>query len=217
MSATVLIADDHPFVRRGLHSLLDGEPGLHVIGEAEDGQQVLQMAEKMRPHVLVVDLMMPKLNGLDVMRTLRRRLPHTRMIVLSMQSADPYVIAAFQAGAAGYVLKDSAPAEVVKAIRQALRGSKYLSPKLPARLAETAVENAEDAALDPYETLTEREREVFQLAAEGKTASEIAGVLCISRRTAELHRGRVMDKLGARNQTELVRFAVRRGRLPIDS
>src|SRR5512142_815308 len=104
MTVTILIADDHPFVRRGLHSLLDTEPGLSVIGEAEDGLQVLQMAEKLRPHVLVVDLMMPNLNGLEVIRTLRRRLPDTRMIVLSMQSADPYIVAAFRAGAMGYVL-----------------------------------------------------------------------------------------------------------------
>lgn len=216
MTVTVLLADDHPFVRRGLHSLLDSEPGLTVIGEAEDGLQVIQMAEKLRPHVLVVDLMMPNLNGLEVIRTLRRRLPDTRMIVLSMQSADPYVVAAFRAGAMAYVLKDSAPHEVVAAIRDALRGVKYISPKLPEQLAQSALEDPENTALDPYESLTEREREVFQLAAEGRTASEIAGVLSISPRTAELHRGRIMDKLGVRNQTELVRFAVRRGVLAAD-
>ena len=217
MTVTILLADDHPLVRRGLRDLLDGEPGFSVVGEAEDGLQVIQMAEKMRPNVLVVDLMMPNLNGLEVIRVMQRRLPETRMIVLSMQRADPYVVEAFQAGAMGYILKDSAPGEVIHAIHEALRGTKYLSPKLSEKLMETAAETLRDASADPYESLTERERQVFQLAAEGKTASEIATKLCISPRTAELHRSRVMDKLSVRNQTELVRFAVRRGVLAVDS
>jgi two-component system response regulator NreC len=125
-------------------------------------------------------------------------------------------VEAFRAGAMGYVLKDSAPGEVIRAVHEALRGSKYLSPKLPEGLAETSVETTQKAPLDSYESLTSREREVFQLAAEGKTAAEIAGVLCISPRTAELHRGRVLSKLGVRNQSELVRYAVRRGVLPLD-
>src|SRR5512146_524058 len=136
MTVTVLLADDHPFVRRGLHSLLDSEPGLSVIGEAEDGLQVLQMAEKLRPHVIIVDLMMPNLNGLEVIRTLRHRLPSTCMIVLSMQTADLYVVEAFRAGAAAYVLKDEAPSEIIRAIEQTLQGNKYISPLLPERLLE---------------------------------------------------------------------------------
>lgn len=216
MTVTVLLADDHPLVRRGLRNLLDAEPGLTVVGEAEDGLQVLQMAEKLRPNVMVVDLMMPNLNGLEVIRKAKQRLPGTRMIVLSMQRADPYIIEAFRAGAIGYVLKDEAPSEVIRAIGQALQGNKYLSPKLPESLMDAA-EAPEKAVLDPYETLSEREREVFQLAAEGKTSAEIAEVLCISPRTAEIHRGRMMNKLGIRNQTELVRFAVRKGLLPIDA
>ncbi len=215
MTVTILLADDHPLIRRGLRQLLEPERGLQVVGEAEDGLQVIQMAERLRPKVIIVDLMMPTLNGLEVIRTLRHRLPGTRMIVLSMQRADPYIVEAFQAGATGYVLKDEAPGEVIHAIEQALQGNNYLSPKLPARLLDVA-ETREKVSLDPYQTLTQREREVFQLAAEGKTSSEIAGVLFISRRTAEIHRGKVMDKLGVRNQTELVRFAVRKGVLPVD-
>jgi two-component system response regulator NreC len=217
MSVTVLLCDDHPLVRRGLRNLLEAEPDLTVVGEAEDGLQVLQMAEKLRPDVLVVDLMMPNLNGLEVIKTMRRRLPETKAIVLSMQTADPYVLEAFHAGAMGYVLKDSAPGEVIHAIHEALRDAKYLSPKLSEKMLEIPVEALQDVALDPYESLTERERQVCQLAAEGKTASEIGAVLCISPRTAELHRSRVLDKLGVRNQTELVRFAVRKGILPVDA
>ena len=127
------------------------------------------------------------------------------------------MVEAFRAGAMGYVLKDSAPGEVIHAIRQALLGTRYLSPKLPERLVDELGESSTKAPLDCYENLTEREREVFQMASEGKTAAEIAGILSISPRTAELHRSRMMDKLGLRNQTELVRYAVRRGMLAVDS
>lgn len=211
MSVSILLADDHPLIRRGLRTLLEGEPDLSVAGEAEDGIQVLMLAERVRPDVMIVDMMMPNLNGLEVIKEVRRRLPRTRLIVLSMQSADPYVVEAFRAGASGYVLKDGAPGEVVKAIRTALAGDLYLSPKLPERLAPGQGARPKSAKGDAYESLTDREREVFQMAAEGKTAAEIASVLCISPRTAELHRSRMMNKLGIRSQTELVLCAVRRG------
>ena len=216
MSATILLADDHPFVRRGIRNLLEAELDFKVVGEAEDGLQVIQLAEKLQPDIMVVDLMMPNLNGLEVLKQVGRRSANTRMIVLSMQSADPYVVEAFRSGAIGYVLKDSAPDELIHAIRQSLRGIKYLSPKLPERLSNTLADLKVTEAHDPYDTLTEREREVFQMASEGKTASEIAKLLSISPRTAELHRSRMMDKLGFRSQTELVRYAVKRGILPLD-
>ncbi len=217
MTVTVLIADDHPLVRRGLRNLLESEPDLVVAGEAEDGLQVLQMAEKFHPDVMVVDLMMPNLNGLEVIRTVRHRMPQTRMIVLSMQRADPYVVEAFKAGATGYVLKDGAPGEVIHAIRESLQDRTYLSPRLSDRLTESPFEEIRDVSPDAYESLTERERQVFQMAAEGKTASEIARALSISPRTAEVHRGRVMDKLGVHNQTELVKYAVKRGILSVEN
>lgn len=139
------------------------------------------------------------------------------MVVLSMQSAEPYVVEAFRSGAIGYVLKDSAPDELIHAIRQALLDVKYLSPKLPERLIIAMTEPAGKAEPDAYEYLTDREREVFQMAAEGKTAAEIARILSISPRTAELHRGRMMNKLGLRSQTDLVRYAVKRGIVPLDT
>ncbi len=216
MTVTVLLADDHPLVRRGMRSLLENEPGISVVGEAEDGLQVLQLAERYRPEVVLVDLMMPNLNGLEAIKTIRHRLPRTRTIVVSMQSAEPYVVEALRAGATGYILKDDAPGEVVQAIRQALMGIRYLSPRLAKRLDDGPTERVEDRPVDAYESLTPREREVLQMAAEGKTAAQIAAILSISTRTAELHRGRMMDKLGLRNQTELVRYAVRRGSLPVD-
>jgi DNA-binding NarL/FixJ family response regulator len=217
MNVNVLLADDHPFVRRGIRNLLDAETDLSVVGEAEDGVQVIQLAEKFRPDILVVDLMMPNLNGLEVLKQVRHRSPKTRMVVLSMQSAEPYVVEAFRSGAIGYVLKDSAPDELIYAIRQALIDVRYLSPKLPERLIMAMTEPAGKAEEDAYDSLTDREREVFQMAAEGKTAAEIAKILSISPRTAELHRGRMMNKLGLRSQTDLVRYAVKRGILPLDA
>ena len=216
MTVTILLADDHPLVRRGLRNLLETEAGFSVVGEAEDGLQAIQLAEKLQPGILIVDLMMPNLNGLEVLKQVSRRSPKTRMIVLSMQSAEPYVVETFRSGAIGYVLKDSAPDELIIAIRHALLDSRYLSPKLPERLIDTVRKPTELVTQDPYETLTDREREVFQMAGEGKTASEIARVLSISPRTAELHRGRMMNKLGLRSQTELVRYAVKRGFLPTE-
>ena len=216
MTVTILLADDHPLVRRGLRNLLETEAGFSVVGEAEDGLQAIQLAEKLQPGILIVDLMMPNLNGLEVLKQVSHRSPKTRMIVLSMQSAEPYVVETFRSGAIGYVLKDSAPDELIIAIRQALLDSRYLSPKLPERLIDTVRKPTELVTQDPYETLTDREREVFQMAGEGKTASEIARVLSISPRTAELHRGRMMNKLGLRSQTELVRYAVKRGFLPTE-
>lgn len=214
---TILLADDHPFVRRGIRNLLESEADLSVVGEAQDGVQVVQMADKFRPDILVVDLMMPNLNGLEALKQVRHRSPRTRMVVLSMQSAEPYVVEAFRSGAIGYVLKDSAPDELIHAIRQALLDVRYLSPKLPERLIIAMTEPAGKAEPDAYEYLTDREREVFQMAAEGKTAAEIARILSISPRTAELHRGRMMNKLGLRSQTDLVRYAVKRGIVPLDT
>jgi DNA-binding NarL/FixJ family response regulator len=134
MGVSVLLADDHPIVRKGMRNLLETEAGFSVVGEAEDGVQAIQLAEKLRPDIMIVDMMMPRLNGLEVLRQLTKRLPDTRFVVLSMQSADPYVMQALKAGAAGYVLKDSAPNELVEAIHQVLNGHRYLSPQLNERL-----------------------------------------------------------------------------------
>jgi two-component system response regulator NreC len=218
MTVTILLGDDHPLVHRGIRNLLETEPDFSVISEAaEDGLQVVNLADKLKPDILVVDLMMPKLNGLEVLKQVRRRSPKTRMIVLSMQSADPYVVEAFRSGAIGYVLKDSAPDELIYAIRQSLLNNRYLSPKLSDRLINELTGLAVSDIQDPYDTLTEREREIFQMAAEGKTAAEIAMIISISPRTAELHRSRMMDKLGLRSQTDLVRYAMKRGIFPLDS
>lgn len=216
MTVTILIADDHPFIRRGLRTLLESEPGFSVVGEAKDGLQAVRLAKNLQPSILIIDMMMPNLNGLEVVKQVNHRAPNTRMIVLSMQSAEPYVVEAFRAGAIGYILKDSAPEEVIAAIHQALVNVKYLSPTLPETLIDMITRSKENITKDPYETLTTREREILQMTAEGKTAPEIAKQLSISHRTVELHRSRMMNKMGFHGQTELVRYALKRGILSMD-
>jgi two-component system, NarL family, response regulator NreC len=217
MAVTVLLADDHPIVRQGLRHLLEAEPDLKIIGEASGGLEAVRLAEKFMPNILIVDMMMPDLNGLEVLRQVKERSPATCSIVLSMQSADVYVVEALKAGALGYVLKETGPSELVNAVQQVVRGQRYLSPRLSERLIDVLIQTREDVTRDdPYQTLTNREREVLQMASEGLTASDIAKRLSISPRTAELHRGKMMNKLGLHNQTELIRFALKRGILPID-
>lgn len=216
MTVTVLLADDHPIVRQGLRHLLEAESDLKIVGEAEDGLQAVQLSEKFRPNVLIVDIMMPGLNGLEVLRQVKDRSPATCSIVLSMQSADVYVVEALKSGALGYVLKETGPSELVNAVHQVIDGKRYLSPRLSERLIDVLLQATDELTLDPYETLTNREREILQMAAEGLTTSAIAKRLSISPRTAELHRGRMMDKLALHSQTELVLYALKRGILSID-
>jgi len=217
MTVTVLLADDHPIVRQGLRHLLEAEPDLKIVGEASDGLQAVQLTEKFKPNVLIVDMMMPDLNGLEVLRQVKERSPSTCCIVLSMQSADVYVVEALKAGALGYVLKETGPSELVNAVQQVIGRNRYLSPRLSERLIDVLLQTADDLTRDPYETLTNREREILQMVAEGMTTSAIAKRLSISPRTAELHRSRMMDKLGLNNQTELIRYALKRGILPLDN
>jgi len=216
MAVTVLLADDHPIVRQGLRHLLETQPDFKVVGEASDGLEASQMAERYRPDVLVVDLMMPGLNGLEVTRQVSQRSPGTRIIVLSMHNNDAYVLQALKRGASGYVLKDSGPAEVIKAVNQVMLGRRYLSESISERLVEMLIKQTGQLPADPYEELTNREREVFQLTAEGCSSSEIAGRLCISPRTVEVHRANIMDKLGLHSQMDLLRYAVRRGVVSVD-
>ena len=216
MAVTVLLADDHPIVRQGLRHLLEAEPDIKILGEASDGLQAVQLSEKFRPNVLIVDIMMPGLNGLEVVRQVKDRSPATFSIVLSMQSADVYVVEALKSGAAGYVLKETGPSELVNAVQQVISGKRYLSPRLSERLIDVLLQASEEITLDPYETLTNREREILQMAAEGLTTAAIAKRLSISPRTAELHRGRMMDKLGLHSQTELILYALKRGIISID-
>jgi DNA-binding NarL/FixJ family response regulator len=214
---TIVLADDHHVVRQGLRALLEAEPDFHLIGEAGDGLEAASLVERLQPDVLVLDLMMPGLSGLELTRQVRQRaLRHTQVLILSMHADEAYVLEALKNGAAGYVLKNSSAADLVQAVREAAAGRRYLSPPLSKRAIEAYIEKAKAAPLDPYETLTTREREVLHLAAEGYANAEIAARLSISSRTAETHRAHLMHKLGLHNQTDLIRYALRRGIIPAD-
>jgi DNA-binding NarL/FixJ family response regulator len=215
MSATtIVLADDHHVVRQGLRALFAEEGDFVVTGEVADGREVVGVVERLRPHVLLLDLMMPGLNGLEVIRRLRQRAPGTRIVVVSMHANEAYVFEALRNGAWAYVLKSASGAEIVKAAREALSGRHYLSPPLSAAAVRAYEEKTKGGALDVYETLTSREREVFQLAATGCGNPEIASRLSISVRTVETHRANLLRKLGLSSQTELVHYALRRGTLP---
>jgi len=208
----IILAEDHQVVREALRLLLEMQPDFHVLAETGDGQEALRLTEKHKPDILIQDLMMPGLSGLEVARAAKRVSPSTRVIVLSMHDSESYVVEALQVGVAGYVLKKSSSQELNFAIRQVLAGNLYLSPSLNERAIHSYLQHArESQADDPYEALTPREREIFQLAAEGLTNPQIAGRLLLSARTVEMHRGNLMKKLGLKSQTDLVKYAVRRG------
>jgi two-component system response regulator NreC len=213
---TIVLADDHHVVRQGLRALLEGQPDFQLLGEAGDGLEAIQLTERLKPDVLIIDLMMPSLNGLEATRQISQRSPHTRVVILSMHANEAYVLEALRNGAAGYVLKDSSAADLVRAVREVVAGRRYLSSPLSERAIAAYIQKASDVALDPYEMLTNREREVLHLAAEGYTNAEIADQLSISPRTAETHRANLMHKLGLRTHTDLIRYALRRGILPME-
>jgi len=213
-SGTVVLADDHRVVRQGLRALLEAGGRFCVVGEAGNGLEVARLVERLRPDVLVLDLMLPGLNGLEVTRRVKQLSPKTQVVILSMHNDESYVLEALKNGAAAYVLKDSSAEELVKAIGEAMAARRYLSPPLSEAAIEAYLGRAAAGAADPYESLSSREREVLQLAAEGHTNAKIGRRLFISPRTVEIHRANMMKKLGIRNRIELVRYALKRGILP---
>lgn len=213
----ILLVDDHQVVREGLRALLQGQADFKLVGEAEDGSEAIRKVMQLRPDVVVLDLMLRGVQGLEVLRQIHKEVPRTRVVILSMHSDLAYVVEARQNGAAGYVLKASPSNEVLEAIREAVAGRRYLSREFSEDEVEAyarQVDVGRRDRLDPYETLTTREREVCQLASQGYTNNEIAEKLIIGRRTVETHRSNLMHKLALKNQAELVQFAMRRGLIP---
>jgi len=206
---TFVIADDHEIVRRGIHSLLESDPSYKVVAEVADGLAAVQAVDKHKPHVLFLDLNLPRLHGLEVLKQVHANQPATKVIVLSMHNDEPYVIEALRGGAAAYLLKGSDSQEIVKALKEALAGRRYLSAPLSEWAINALTTRLPDSS-DPLATLSPREREVLLFAAEGLGNAEIAEKLFISPRTAETHRANLMRKLNLQSQTDLVRFAVRK-------
>jgi two-component system, NarL family, response regulator NreC len=206
MGIRIILADDHKIVRQGLGSLLE-EQGFQVVGESNNGQEAVHLAEKLRPDVAVLDIGMPILNGIDAAKEIARVSPRTRTILLTMYTEESYVISALRAGARGYLLKSRAAEDLVQAIRDVNRGEVYLSPGI----SETVVNVINKAIPPPTELLSDRERQVLQLIAEGKRTKEIATILGISVNTAESHRNHIMEKLNIHDVAGLVRYAIRLG------
>ena len=213
---TVGVADDHHVVRHGLKTLFEAEPEFQVVGEAANGLEAIELVERSKPDVLVLDLMMPGLSGLEVTRQISQRHPATRIVVLSMHANEAYVLEALRNGAAGYCLKDTSAGELVSAVKAVSVGQRYLSAALSERAIEAYVQRAQAANLDAYDMLTTREREVLHLAAEGRSNADIAERLFISARTVEVHRANLMHKLNLKSQTDIIRYAIKRGILPLE-
>jgi DNA-binding NarL/FixJ family response regulator len=209
-SIRVLLADDHTIVRAGIRGLLLGLSGVDVVGETGDGQEVLRSAAALRPDVVLLDIGLPGLNGLEVAGRLVALDLCIRVLILSMHTSEEYVLRALRAGCAGYLLKGSAVAELEVALRAVARGETYLSPAVSKRVVDDYVSRT-GGVVDPLEALTQRQREVLQLAAEGHSSKEIARRLDLSVKTVEAHRSQIMERLGLHDLAGLVRFAVRVG------
>jgi len=207
----VLIADDHGIVRQGTRSLLDKEVDIEVVGEAEDGRTAIEMAELLKPAVVVLDIAMPRLNGLDAAAQIARRLPEVGVIILSMHDEEDYLVRALSAGVRGYLLKDTAQIDLVRAVRSVAQKKAFFSPTIAQMLIEDFTRQLQKKGVtDSYELLTERERETLQLLAEGKSNKEAATILEVSPYTIETHRNNLMQKLNLHNTAEIVLYAVRK-------
>ena len=208
----VLLADDHWIVRRGLRSILESEPGLTVVGEASDGHEALRLARDLHPDIVILDVAMPLLNGIDVAARLQKMERAPRTVILSMHSDESYIIRALAAGARAYLLKDATDEDLIPAIRAVAGGRPYFSPAVTAVLVEDYMRRLKDRGLtDSYHLLTDREKEVLQLLAEGRANKEVAALLDLSLSTVETHRANLMQKLNLHNTAEIVLYAVRKG------
>ena len=209
MSIRILLADDHAVVRDGLRALLDAEPGLEVVGSVTDGREALLAAKRLQPDVVVMDINMPGLNGIEATRSMVELEPPPQVLILSMHGSSEHIYRALQAGARGYLLKESAGSEVVGAVRAVAAGRRFLSE----RIADTALDAylAEGRTKSPLESLSPRERQLLQLLAEGRSNAEAARLLSLSVKTVETYRSRLLQKLGLNDLLALVRFALEHG------
>jgi DNA-binding NarL/FixJ family response regulator len=206
-----LVADDHAIVRRGLRLLIDGEPDMVVIGEAADGKSVLEQAQALKPDVVVMDISMPTMNGLIATRTLKSVQPDVAIVAVSRHEEDTYVQDLLRAGASGYVLKQSAPPELLRAIRAIAAGGVYLDPAVSTRVADGLLGGRRDRRQTPDATITDRESEVLRLVAVGHSNKDIADRLKISIKTVELHKANAMRKLGLTGRVDIIRYGVLQG------
>lgn len=215
---TIFLADDHTIVRQGLAKLLEAEPDLRVIGEAQNGREAVKKVQGLKPDLVIMDIAMPLLNGIEATRQIKKFSPQTKIIILSMHSHDRYISELISIGASGYLLKDSTGGEIVKAISAAMKGDVYLSPSISRRVIEDYLTlKKKSSREDLYTILSNREREVFQMIAEGHSTKEISGILFISPSTVKTHRSNIMEKLQINNISQLIKFAIRLGIVDVRS
>ena len=213
----ILLADDHHLVRAGIRALLNGLPGIEVVAETGDGREAIELVRTHRPNLVLMDITMDGMNGLDATALLLKEFPQLRVIILSMHANEEYVRQALQAGAAAYLLKDAATAELELAVRAVAQGQTYLSPVISRLVVDEYLSGQNEAASGPLRQLTPRQREVLQLIAEGKTTKQTAALLKVSVKTVETHRAQLMERLDIHDVPGLVRYAVRYGMVHIDS
>ena len=208
----IVIAEDHTILREGLRTLLSSSPDFDIVGEAEDGSEAIRCVEKLKPNLILTDLSMPRMNGMDAIREIRRRAPETKILVLTVHKTEEYILATLKAGADGYLLKDSTHGELLAAVRHVLNGKHYISPGISDKVLDGYLEGRKTLKTrTSWETLTAREREILKLIAEGYKNKEIADDLCISVKTVEKHRANLMEKLNLHNVQALTTFAIERG------
>lgn len=208
----IVLAEDHTILREGLRALLSADPNFEIIGEAQNGREAVRCVEKLEPDLLLMDLSMPRMSGMDAIREIKRRYPEVKIIALTVHKTEEYLLTTLKAGADGYVLKDATHEELVMAIKNVMRGKSYLSPGVSEKVIEGYLEGRESSRpASPWETLSQREREVLKLIAEGFKNKEIAEDLCISLKTVEKHRANLMKKLDLHNAATLTVYAVQKG------
>jgi DNA-binding NarL/FixJ family response regulator len=208
----IVIAEDHTILREGLRALLSSSPDFEIVGEAEDGREAVRCVEKLKPNLILTDLSMPKMNGMDAIREIKKKSPETKILVLTVHKTEEYILATLQAGADGYLLKDSTHAELVAAVRHVLGGKHYISPGISDKVLKGYLEGRKTLKTKTaWETLTQREREILKLIAEGYKNKEIADDLCISVKTVEKHRSNLMEKLNLHNVQALTTYAIEKG------
>jgi two-component system, NarL family, response regulator NreC len=207
----ILVADDHGIVRKGLRFLLDRQPDMEVVGEACEGREAVRLSQELSPNIVILDVAMPQLNGIDAAAQIIKSNPNTSVVMLSMYADESYLVRALSVGAKGYLLKESAEADIVKAVQVVAQGRPFFSPQIAQTLLEDYLRALQQRKLqDSYDLLTEREREVLQLLAEGKSNKEVATILDLSTYTVETHRTNLMHKLNLHNTAEIVLYAVRK-------
>jgi two-component system response regulator NreC len=208
----IVIAEDHTILREGLRSLLSSNPDFEVVGEAEDGREAIRCVEKLKPDLILTDLSMPRMNGMEAIREIKKQSPKTKILVLTVHKTEEYILATLKAGADGYLLKDSTHTELVMAVKNVISGKHYISPEISEKVIEGYLEGRKTLKLrTSWETLTQREREVLKLIAEGYRNKKIADDLCISVKTVEKHRANLMEKLNLHNVQALTAFAIEKG------